>query len=432
MGSIRRSIVLLGVALAWAAFASAEDCASCHASLLKHANVHAAAESCDTCHEAQPGAAHPQKGKKTFKLVADPPALCATCHDSIGTKGQVHQPVKDGDCLTCHDPHASDQPKLLTQPKKELCLTCHADHAEFKHLHGPVSAGECTSCHNPHQSELKHLLVKEDSALCITCHTDMQGVMTQKGVHPALEGGCTSCHNPHGSAHPKLLSDEGPKLCFQCHDEIEKKVASAKVPHPALKSDKACTSCHSPHASANDKLLLKPQKETCLGCHPGVVTKDMTHLHGPINDGRCAACHDPHGGAHGKLLVDEFPADAYVPYTDKVFALCFRCHKRDLVQYADTSYATGFRDGERNLHYLHVNREKGRSCKLCHSIHGSSQPKLIAASVPFGKWNLPLNFVKTGTGGGCLPGCHRPQYYDRERPGRKPDLVKPSEKGSAP
>jgi predicted CXXCH cytochrome family protein len=100
-----------------------------------------------------------------------------------------------------------------------------------------------------------------------------------------------------------------------------------------------------------------------------------------------------------------------------------------MVQYPETSFATNFRDGERNLHYLHVhNKQKARSCTLCHSLHGSNNPKLIADSVPFGKWSLPLKFVKTETGGGCAPGCHKPQAYDRKSPGKKPETAKPAAK----
>ena len=50
----------------------------------------------------------------------------------------------------------------------------------------------------------------------------------------------------------------------------------------------------------------------------------------------------------------------------------------------------------------------------------------------FGKWKLPLKFVKTETGGGCSPGCHKPQYYDREVPGRKPAPPKPEAPKDAP
>ena len=34
---------------------------------------------------------------------------------------------------------------------------------------------------------------------------------------------------------------------------------------------------------------------------------------------------------------------------------------------------TDFRYGNVNLHKLHVNREKGRTCRACHNIHASDQ-----------------------------------------------------------
>ena len=146
-------------------------------------------------------------------------------------------------------------------------------------------------------------------------------------------------------------------------------------------------------------------------------------FHGPINNGSCTSCHDPHGGPYANLLVKEFPAGAYAPYTDTEFALCFSCHKRELLQYPDTSFATNFRDGERNLHYLHVNnKQKGRSCTLCHEVHASTSARLVADSVPFGQWRLPLNFTMKATGGTCAPGCHQPQSYDRKNPVKKLEL----------
>jgi predicted CXXCH cytochrome family protein len=152
----------------------------------------------------------------------------------------------------------------------------------------------------------------------------------------------------------------------------------------------------------------------------------MTVLHGPIQSGTCTPCHDPHGSQEVKLLIKEFPADIYVPYTEKEFELCFSCHNRDLLRFPDTSFATGFRDGEKNLHYIHVNKkEKGRNCKICHNVHGSDNLKLIADKASFGKWELPLKFVKTDTGGACSPGCHKTYNYDRKTPGKAPEAAKP-------
>lgn len=365
------TLVLGGFALAAAATAQ-ENCvtAQCHATLLQAKNVHAAAEDCSSCHEpvATP---HPQAGQKTFKLSQQPPELCFTCHDQ-------------------------------STPKFE---------------HGPVSAGDCMACHSPHASEQKALLLEPGDALCFGCHGDIQELLAKPNVHPAIDEGCTSCHQPHGSDHPKLLAQAAPQLCVECHSDIGEQIEKASVAHPPVTSEAACASCHSPHAADQPKLLLQPEREACLSCHKTVVTAEMTVLHGPIADGKCTPCHDPHGGTQPKLLRAEFPVDPYVPYTTAEFALCFQCHKRDLLQYPDTSFATGFRDGERNLHFLHVNDpQKGRSCALCHAVHGGNNASLVAQSVPFGQWRLPLRFVKTATGGSCAPGCHKPQAYDREKP----------------
>ncbi len=410
---------------------SAEDgCVTgqCHASLLKAKDVHPVAESCDGCHQAV-STQHPQKGKGTFKLAQNVPELCFSCHTAFGKKPHVHSPVKSGMCTTCHNPHASDESKLLTQPLRDLCLSCHPDKVNYKFIHGPTSAGDCTACHTPHESDNKSLVLKEGPELCLTCHMDMQDVMKKKVVHGAVLSGCTSCHNPHGSSFKRLLPEEGPKLCFQCHSQIAEAIEKAKQVHAPIKTEKACASCHSPHSSDNNKLLAKEGKDLCLECHKNIIKKTMKVLHGPISAGKCTPCHDPHGSKYAKMLSKEFPDDVYVAYNDKEYELCFSCHNRDLLRYPDTSFATGFRDGERNLHYVHVNREKGRNCALCHNLHGSSNPKLIADSAPFGKWNLPLKYVKTETGGSCSPGCHKTYNYDRKTPGKAPEVEKPVEKG---
>lgn len=396
----------------------------CHTRLLSGSTLHPPADACDSCHE-EVSTPHPAKGKKTFKLTQEAPDLCYTCHDAFGKGKVVHSPVEAGMCTECHNPHSSEQAKLLVKPVGEVCKQCHEDHFAFKVLHGPVSNGDCTACHLPHESSTPSLLQKEGTELCEGCHVDFEDLMKKKTVHAAVEAGCTSCHNPHGSKNEKMLSDPVPALCFTCHADIEEAVKEASSPHPAIDTPESCVACHSPHASDFDALMLKNQKDVCIACHDTVLSAKMPVLHGPNNDGKCSRCHNPHGSKINKLLKAEFPEDAYVPYTDKAFPLCFSCHKRDLLQYPQTSFATGFRDGERNLHYLHVhNTEKGRNCRFCHSLHGSTKPKLIADNAEMGTWKMPIKFQKTDTGGGCWPGCHAVKYYDRESPGRKPPNVK--------
>jgi len=75
-----------------------------------------------------------------------------------------------------------------------------------------------------------------------------------------------------------------------------------------------------------------------------------------------------------------------------------------------------FKDGQRNLHFVHVNKKvKGRTCRACHEVHASKHPDHTSDTVPFGAggWEYKLNFEKTATGGQCLPGCHERKEYVR-------------------
>jgi predicted CXXCH cytochrome family protein len=399
--------------------------AQCHSTMLKAKVIHPAAKSCEDCHQAA-ATPHPQKGKKTFTLAEKGAVLCKMCHSGIGDRKKVHDPVKSGECTACHDPHESNEAKLLVKPRESLCSECHSDKSNLKYMHGPAAVGDCTGCHMPHDSDNNALLVKKGNDLCFTCHGEIQGEMKKKSVHNAMAEGCTSCHNPHGSAFKKLLSADGDKLCYQCHSKIGERIEKAKPVHAPVKTAKGCASCHNPHASDGEKLLLKTEKNLCLECHKDIVKKNQVVLHGPINQGKCTPCHDPHGTPNAHLLVKAFPTGLYVPYTDNEYSLCFSCHNRDLLRFPGTSFATGFRDGEKNLHFLHVNKkDKGRNCKACHAMHGSELPKLIPDKILFGKWDLPLKFIKSETGGSCAPGCHKKYNYDRKTPGKEPEPVKP-------
>jgi predicted CXXCH cytochrome family protein len=146
------------------------------------------------------------------------------------------------------------------------------------------------------------------------------------------------------------------------------------------------------------------------------LVENRRFLHGPVRSGNCTACHDAHGSSHAALLRRDFPKAFYASFDLENYALCFSCHDKALVLTPTTTALTGFRDGDRNLHYLHVNRaENGRTCTSCHDIHGSDQPSHIADQVPFegSPWALPIQFEKTTDGGHCAPGCHEPKSYQR-------------------
>lgn len=381
-------------------------------------------EECTDCHE--------QEGKAHEFSLEETPSLCHTCHDSFADAEFVHEPAEE-DCLDCHDPHGSETPGMLVaKSQKRLCFECHdaEDVLEDEFTHTPAKKGDCTGCHDPHASAHASLLRASGSDLCLGCHEELaEQIETAAAVHDPAEDDCTDCHAPHSSSTPGLLlADSVEALCDECHDDVVSVARGAPVGHDAVLEGDQCLSCHSPHAADHDPLLLQPEIELCLGCHDRQLASDSGRLidmrekleaspewHEPIREEGCTACHEPHGSRHFRLLKKAFPARFYTPFDTDSYALCFSCHEEATIVARRTRTATGFRDGDRNLHFVHVNREqKGRSCRACHDPHANGLSTPVAETIRFGRWLMPLEFDKTETGGSCQSSCHPSESYDRE------------------
>ncbi|GAB4180010.1 MAG: cytochrome c3 family protein [Geothermobacteraceae bacterium] len=427
----RPGLLLLGLLLLFPGLARA-DCVTgtCHADLAGGQGLHApvADGDCDGCHQSG-GASHP--GKESMSLVAAGAELCLNCHDDPRAYRFVHGPVADGDCIACHDPH---RPGDGAKAVASLCGQCHETGMQNVPVqHGPVAVGDCLSCHRVHASPWPKLLVEEGAGLCFRCHEDFSRRMRQaKVVHAAIEGqGCTGCHTVHGGGEKHLLGKKRPELCLDCHQDVGDAVGRSRVGHAALQRPESCGVCHQTHFSGQAGLLNGSVRDICLRCH-GVDDNRRSHplrniateidgkqvLHGPVADGDCGACHRPHGSDFFRLLSGNYPSEFYSPYKKGNYDFCLQCHDGNMLRFADTSLYTNFRDGKRNLHYLHVaNPVKGRTCRVCHQPHAGDSPKLIRTDgVPFGEWTIPIRFRQTETGGSCMPGCHRQESYDREKP----------------
>ncbi|MCF6270183.1 MAG: hypothetical protein L3J41_10755 [Melioribacteraceae bacterium] len=403
----------------------------CHDSYMKAENIHLAIEDgCDSCHD-QNFENHPKRVGNEFELTSDLNTLCFDCHDEPDEKLMQHEAFAGGDCVTCHSPHSSDNISLLkSEDVGELCADCHdIDNEENMIKHGPVVAGQCNACHEPHQSAFANLLKEESPQLCFNCHTDNKKMLNLPTVHAAYEGSCLDCHAPHNSKYKFLVKDEIPNLCYDCHDDMGSEIDTAMVVHKIINQDKSCISCHLPHASETSTLLVKEGKELCFTCHNKeyksedrtlkniykIVTKSKVQ-HEAVESGECIDCHFSHASNNYYLLNAKFPFGSYSGGADPDnFSLCFECHDSDALRLEKTTTATNFRDGDENLHYLHISKNKGRNCTLCHSVHGSNQPHIIAKTVPFGKWQMPLKYKEIENGGSCAPGCHALYKYDREK-----------------
>ena len=427
------SVLLLAVVLqvSGQTDSSKKGCAdaSCHGNLIANDVVHDAIKrGCEKCHQSN-GQEHPTKdGTKNFSLTKQIPQLCYTCHDENNTGTHVHPPVAKGECLDCHTPHSSPEGNLLKKyPTAQVCFQCHKlESAQKKYKHDPVEKGTCEKCHDPHNSEFPKFLVKEPPALCLKCHSKQADESKMDHVHPPFAKNCLNCHNQHSSDQPKLLDLTPPKLCFYCHDDMQRKIEKATTVHGAVSDQRSCLNCHSPHASAQNKFLLADPTTLCLSCHNKTMLvgtrkianidqtiKKAKSVHQAIDKYGCIGCHDPHASQNQFLLLKPMPIGSYAPASKESFALCFKCHNSDLIDNKTTVSATNFRNGDKNLHFVHINGDKGRSCKICHNPHGSVNDHLINETAPFGSWEMPLNYKVLDNGGSCSPGCHEERKYER-------------------
>lgn len=256
------------------------------------------------------------------------------------------------------------------------------------------------------------LEAQEEGPACTDCHSDL---LDLEMMHYPAEDACDNCHRDPGPGHPEdgfpggSLVDSLPGLCLLCH-EAE---AHEKTYRHGAQQGRGCISCHDPHGSPVAGLLKKEKRQLCMDCHPGIRKMDrLAYRHLPYEDD-CGNCHASHSSDFSSLLVDAYPARLYAPGVADTFALCFQCHDPALIEEANTSWGTAFRDGERNLHYLHLQGEKGRGCSLCHTLHASSLEHLLAGIVRFGQWDMPLQYTPLENGGSCATACHSRKAYAR-------------------
>ncbi len=146
--------------------------------------------------------------------------------------------MRDG-CLNCHNPHGADHPKLIhTAVPKDLCLSCHdkimgreedgdiiknmAEHFALNpNPHGPNQWGDCVACHNPHGSDNYRILkapfpsghyaqFSQENYICFMCH-DPTPFLEKETEASGFRNGKLSLHWVH------VNKDKG-IVCGACHD----------------------------------------------------------------------------------------------------------------------------------------------------------------------------------------------------------------------
>jgi len=334
-------------------------CLECHEEKGKGKAVHSAiATGCLSCHEVRVN-----RDVTRVKLTTTTTqALCLSCHDEKKVQaGQTIHPPAIRDCVKCHDPHSSENPKQLLKAtsgataQENLCLSCHnigVNVPKEGSRHAALDMG-CDTCHLTHKNgdrtkiEFAAHLKKDVPALCLDCH-DAKDESLQKAHlnQPFGSANCLQCHNPHASAKPKLMqtflhvpfeskmcdschqpakdgkvvltNSDTRALCVSCHDEQAKQIESAKVQHPGAAGE--CVACHNPHGGKTPGFLQPDPVSACLACHSDQAEQmKKAHLHQPAAVQGCATCHAPHGGDNQHLLRAASPNQ-----------LCLECHGPDV------------------------------------------------------------------------------------------------------
>ena len=165
-----------------------------------------AAIGCTSCHSI-----HKFKSDASLLKVSQP-KLCYTCHSDVkpAFAQPFHHKVDEGlmNCSDCHDPHGTFKEKGLhsSVAGDAVCVKCHTETAgPFVYEHPPIRTEGCTSCHFPHGSPNPRLLTRNNvNSLCLQCHTASMN-FTAPGV-PSFHNqanqyqACTVCHvQIHGS-----------------------------------------------------------------------------------------------------------------------------------------------------------------------------------------------------------------------------------------
>jgi predicted CXXCH cytochrome family protein len=179
--------------------------------------------------------------------------------NDVFNKNRVHWPLVDKvGCLNCHEPHASEQKKLLTGEMNSLCGKCHPDTMEKQEklaelerkekeakasskgaaargkegaiTHNPVQGGECSACHLPHASDSAYLMNKPFFIeSCGACHdwskhaTHPMGAKVVDLRNKNITMDCLSCHRSHGTGNRYLIPfPTVTDLCVQCHKQYKR------------------------------------------------------------------------------------------------------------------------------------------------------------------------------------------------------------------
>jgi DmsE family decaheme c-type cytochrome len=147
--------------------------------------------------------------------------LCASCHADVWASFQqpFRHKLPEGamSCVDCHNPHGSFLPGAARTSRQAFaanepgCFRCHGDlMGPFTFEHAPVKLEGCTTCHAPHGTNNPRMLTRSEVRfVCLECHANLP--------LPTVAAG-----TPLGGVPPAFHDLRSPRFreCSVCHQKI--------------------------------------------------------------------------------------------------------------------------------------------------------------------------------------------------------------------